>query len=126
MWIVSNLPRVAIRVREITGVSTPEDFLGFLYDRRAIVLQPGKNQIDFLFTPGVMGESEALVGGVAVIISRGIHVLRQVIMRVEGEHDPAEIEKSDFRRAWGGLLADHFLVERHGAFQVRDPQCDHT
>jgi len=52
---------VAIRVREITGVSAPEDFLGFLYDHRAIVLQPGTNQIDFLFTPGIMGESEALV-----------------------------------------------------------------
>ena len=67
-----------------------------------------------------MGESEALGGEVAVIFSRGIHVLRQVIVRVKGEHDPAEIEKSDSRWAWGRLPTDHLLIERHGAFQVRD------
>lgn len=116
MWIVRNLPRVAIRVRKITGVSAPEDVLGFLYDRRAIVLEPGKDGIDFLFASGVMGESKALGGEFAVIITRGIHVFRHVIVRVKGEHDPAEIKKSDFGWARGGFLTDHVFIERHGTF----------
>ena len=78
-----------------------------------MVFQPSKNLVDFRFASNIVSEGVTSIG--RDTIGRQPHVLRQLVVRPKGEHDPAQIEKNHPRRARLRFPTEDALLENHGA-----------
>ena len=81
---------MAVRIGEISAVSTPKDILWRLDDTHLFLIQAGKNIIYLLFTPRIMGESnptEALSPG------RNSGVVSQRFPTIEPQEDAIEFKE---------------------------------
>jgi len=118
--VVGDLPEVAVRVAEITAVTSPEDFLSLFDQGAADFCSQCQDFVHLGFGSGVISQREA---GKSRTLKGDPDIFGQKFPRIKREDDARELEEGDVvltRR--GAFPTKAFFVKSERRFEVVYPE----
>lgn len=119
-WIVGNLPKIIVRISNVTTVASPKDLLGFLNDAYSLFFKVAKKLIDLFFASGVKCKCK---GFETISLWGYFCILSKFVSLIAGEIDAIQVHKKDILIALLTFLpAEYIQVEVFRFAEVRYSQ----